>query len=127
MADEPLTFPVIEETAHISRRSIETGRVHVRKHVKTETHTLDVPISATTVEITRIPIEETVSEAPSARLEGDTLIIPVIEEVTVVEKRLVVKEEIHIRQHKTTETRSMNIDLNKEQISIERTSHEKEI
>ena len=38
-----------------------------------------------------------------AWLDGDVLIVPVIEEMLVVEKRLVLKEELHIRKQRRTE------------------------
>jgi stress response protein YsnF len=41
--------------------------------------------------------------APQSRQEGDTLVIPVIEEIAVVVKRLVVTEEVRLR-FVTTET-----------------------
>jgi stress response protein YsnF len=39
-----------------------------------------------------------VETAPEIRTEGDVTILPVVEEVLVVEKRLVLKEELHIRR-----------------------------
>ena len=36
-------------------------------------------------------------------LDGDTVIIPVVEEVLVVEKRLVLKEEVRLKRVRTTE------------------------
>lgn len=42
--------------------------------------------------------------APEIRTEGDVTIVPVLEEVLVVEKRLVLKEELHIRRRVAAET-----------------------
>jgi stress response protein YsnF len=39
-----------------------------------------------------------VETAPEIRTESDVTILPVVEEVLVVEKRLVLKEELHIRR-----------------------------
>jgi stress response protein YsnF len=41
--------------------------------------------------------------APPVREEGDVTIMPVIEEIVVVERQLILKEEIHIRQVHATE------------------------
>jgi hypothetical protein len=41
-------------------------------------------------------IDRGVDVAPEVRVEGNVTIIPVLEEVLVVEKRLVLKEKLHI-------------------------------
>ena len=54
------------------------------------------------------------------REEGDTTIIPVIEEVLVVEKRLFLKEEIRIRRTQTTQLHEETVTLRREEVVIER-------
>ncbi len=44
-----------------------------------------------------MPVGRVVDEAPAARAEGDTTIIPVVEERLVVVKQLFLVEEIHVR------------------------------
>ena len=61
--------------------------------------------SEETVEVTRVPIDKVVETAPEIRTDGDVTIVPVLEEVLVVEKRLVLKEELHIRRRVETEDR----------------------
>ncbi len=46
--------------------------------------------------IERVKVERLILEPVSQRQEGDTLILPVVEEVLVVEKRLMLREEIRI-------------------------------
>ena len=55
------------------------------------------------VEIECVPIFRLVEAAPAVREEGDTTIIPVVEEVVVVERRLMLKDEVRLRRIKTTE------------------------
>ena len=55
------------------------------------------------VEIERVQIDREVSSAPDIRTEGDLTIVPVLEEILVVEKRLVLREEIRIRRITRTE------------------------
>ena len=45
-----------------------------------------------------MPIDRQVDVAPKIRIEGDLTIVPVLEEILVVEKRLILKEEVHIRR-----------------------------
>jgi stress response protein YsnF len=58
---------------------------------------------------------------PSVRQEGDVTIIPVVEEILVVERRLVLKEEVHIRRIKTTERHQEQIKLRRQEATVSRT------
>jgi stress response protein YsnF len=51
--------------------------------------------------------------------------VPVLEEVLVVEKRLVLKEELHIRRRATTETVEVPITLRKQRAVVERIDPDK--
>ena len=72
------------------------------------------------VEVTRVPVNREIDTAPSIRTEGDVTIIPVVEEVIVVEKRLVLKEEIHLRRTVTREDVAVPVKLRKQRAIIER-------
>jgi stress response protein YsnF len=62
-----------------------------------------------------------VVDAPSAiRQEGDTIIVPVLEEIMVVEKRLLLKEEIHIRCQEVMQHVSQPVRLRSKEVSLER-------
>jgi stress response protein YsnF len=65
-------------------------------------------------------VDRVVSEAPAVRTEGDVTIVPVLEEVLFVEKRLVLKEELHIRRTATTETVEVPVTLRRQRAVIER-------
>jgi stress response protein YsnF len=77
------------------------------------------------VEVTRVPIDRMVETAPEIRTEGDVTILPVVEEVLVVEKRLVLKEEVHIRRRVTTETAEVPVTLRKQRVEVERIDPDK--
>ncbi|MDZ4799481.1 MAG: DUF2382 domain-containing protein [Bryobacteraceae bacterium] len=50
------------------------------------------------VGIDRVAVNQIVDELPTNRQEGDILIIPVVEEILVVQKRYMIKEEIRINR-----------------------------
>ena len=58
--------------------------------------------------------------APQIRTEDEVTIIPVLEEVLVVEKRLMLKREIRIRKRATSETVEIPVTLRKQQAKVER-------
>lgn len=74
------------------------------------------------VVVKHVPVDQIVSlaEVPNTRYEGETLIVPILEEVLVVERRLRVKEEIHIIKKKREERHSEPVFLKLEEVSIER-------
>lgn len=71
-------------------------------------------------QVTRVPVDRIVEIAPEIRTEGDLTIVSVLEEVLVVEKRLVLKEELHIRRRAATETAEVPVTLRKQRAVVER-------
>lgn len=51
-------------------------------------------------DVERIPIKRIIDEPAEIRHEGDTLIVPLMEEVLVVEKKLMLREELHIKRRR---------------------------
>ena len=92
----------MEETATVGKRQVETETETGRVRVQTVTDTLEelarADVQRETVEVTRVPVDRMIESAPEIRTEGDVTILPVVEEVLVFEKRLVLKEELHIRR-----------------------------
>jgi stress response protein YsnF len=106
--------------ATVGKQQVITGKVRVRTVTDTAEELARATLQSDTVEIIRVPIDKVVETAPGIRTEGDVTIVPVIEEVLVVEKRLVLKEELHIRCHATTETVEVPITLRKQRVIMER-------
>jgi uncharacterized protein (TIGR02271 family) len=71
------------------------------------------------VTVERITLGQPIDAVIAPRQEGDTLIIPVLEEMLVVEKRLVLKEEIRITKRRVEETEQARILLREEHVDIE--------
>ncbi len=117
---EVAAIPLVEERVKIAKRQVESGRFRIHVSVEERQEDVAVDLASEEVEIERVPVNKAVTQVPSVRLEGTTTIIPVVEEVVVVEKRLFVVEEIHVRRKSTTETRSIPVTLKSEQVRIER-------
>ena len=114
------TVPVVEETAEVRKVDVDQGGWRVVKRVSTETQVVDEELQSENVEIERRPIGQPVVIAPQTRYEGDTLVVPVLEEVLVTEKRLVLVEEIRITRVSRTHRQPQTVTLRKDQIEIER-------
>ena len=122
---ETVTIPVVEETARIEKQAVETGRVRVRTETEVLDQVLRESLRSDTVGVTRVTINRTLAEgeaAPVARDEDGVTIIPVLEEILVVEKRLVLREEVHIRRTSADENVEVPVTLRRQRAVAERVS-----
>jgi len=113
-------IPVIHEQATVSKRVVETGRVRIAKHVREYEEVVDVPHYQEEVTIERVPVNQQVDATPEIRREGDTTIIPVVEERYVVEKRLFVVEELHVKRERHERHNPQTVRVLKEHVEVER-------
>ena len=117
---DTLVIPIVEEEARIAKRQVASGRVIVKTTVDTEERILKEMLSLETVEVERIPVNRVVDTVPQIRTDGDVTIIPVFEERLVVEKQLVLVEEVRIRRTASVENVEVPITLRKERAAVER-------
>ena len=118
--EEVAAIPLVEERLAIEKRQVETGRVRVRVEVDEREEMVSAELRRDEVEVERVPMNIPVREIPSVRLEGSTTIIPVVEEVVVVEKRLVLVEEIHLRRKSSSTTHEIPTTVRSERAVIDR-------
>src|SRR4051812_43335584 len=80
------TIPVVEEDVAVEKHRVVTGRVRVRTVTETVDDIAHATLEEQNIEVRRVPVERIVEAPPSVRTEGNVTIIPVLEEVLVVEK-----------------------------------------
>ncbi len=95
---EAIAIPLLGEEASVSRRTVDAGEVRVATVTRERAQLVDVDLTSERFEIEHVPINRTVEAVPPVRTKGDLAIMPVVEEIVVVERRLALKEEIHIRR-----------------------------
>ena len=117
---EQATVALVEESVALTKERVATGRVEVRTLTDTIEKTLRASLDRETVEVTRVPIDREVGTAPPIRTEGDVTIVPVLEEILVVEKRLMLREEVHIRRVRTIDTIETPVTLRRQRAVVER-------
>ncbi|MCJ2118441.1 YsnF/AvaK domain-containing protein [Methylobacterium sp. J-001] len=124
---EEAVLPLIAETAGIEKRAVETGRVRVTTRTETVEEVLRETLRSDMVGVTRVAINRTLAEGeapPVVREANGVTIIPILEEILVVEKRLVLREEVHVRQTTAGEGVEMPVTLRRQHAVIERVSPE---
>jgi uncharacterized protein (TIGR02271 family) len=115
------TVPLFEERARIDKRSATTGKVRVVTHTETVEELVRAVLEGEEADVFTVELDQSVSgPAPRLRTEEGVTIIPVLEEVLIVEKRLVLKREIHIRKRSTLETVEIPVSLRKQRAKVER-------
>jgi uncharacterized protein (TIGR02271 family) len=117
---EQRVVPVVEERLNVERRAVETGRVRITKSVHEREEMVDLPLVREEVHVERVPINRYVDAPVAVRHDGDTMIVPLVEEVLVVEKRLVLREEIHITKQRSEARNPQSVTLQREEAIVER-------
>jgi len=117
--DETETVQLAEERLVARKELEEAGRVRIRKELEEVPRRLEVDAYYEDVEIEHVPIGRIVKDQEQAREEDGVYIVPVYEEQLVVVKRLLLKEEIHIRRHGAIEKRLFEDTVRRERLVIE--------
>jgi len=121
-ASERLVVPLIEESLVVDKRVVDQGGYRIVKRVEVREEVVDEPLLAHKVHVERRAIGRLLPsmEAPASRQEGDTLIVSIVEEVLVTEKRLMLKEELHITRSQAITHHEQTFSLRSEHVVIER-------
>jgi uncharacterized protein (TIGR02271 family) len=113
----------IEEELKVGTRERKAGAVRVRKRVRTDHERIVVPKKRVEVTVERVPVEGQAVSAEKGTAEPeireDEIVVPVIEEEIVVEKRPVVKEEVRIRKEVVESSEVVEEDVRREEIDVD--------
>jgi stress response protein YsnF len=121
-AAEPteVVIPLVEEILQVGKRAVEAGRVRVSVTTGTAEEIVHQTLRSRRADVERIAYGHEVQDVPQTREEDGVLIIPVVEEILVVEKRLVLKEEIRLRFVDTEDTVEQTVERRVQHATVER-------
>jgi uncharacterized protein (TIGR02271 family) len=114
--EDELRVQRTEEELAAGTREREAGQLKVRKRVRTDRETIEVPTRHEEVSVERVPVE---GEASEAQIGEDEVVVPVTEEEVVVGKRAVAKEEVRIRKDVVEDTETVEEDVRREEVEVE--------
>jgi uncharacterized protein (TIGR02271 family) len=114
--DNELRVQRTEEELAAGTREREAGELRIKKNVRTDRESVEVPTRHEEVSVERIPLS---GEASEAEIGDDEVTMPVTEEEVVVSKRPVVKEEVRIRKDVVEDTQIVEEDVRREEIDVE--------
>jgi len=118
--EDQVVLPVVQEELDVEKHTVESGRIRVNKRVETTESVIDEPLLVQSYDIERTAVNRIVEEAPTPRYDGDTLVLPILEEVLVVEKRLILREEVRITPKREQVRDPQTHTLRREHVEVER-------
>ena len=115
------TISLLEEELHLGKTEVVTDHVHVRTSVEHRNLVIEDSLLRGDLSIERVAVELMVTASPEPRYEGDTLIVSVVEERLVIEKRLFVVEELRIARTSSSVPVSISETVRVMHATVERT------
>ena len=97
------TIPLYEEQVAVTKKAVISDRVRVSTSVEERSILVEEDLERGGLHVERVAVDRPVQSAPDPRQDGDTLIVSIVEERLVVEKRLFVVEEVRLTRTSTTE------------------------
>ncbi|ADI14712.1 YsnF/AvaK domain-containing protein [Truepera radiovictrix] len=119
-AGETQVLQLAAEVLKVGKRQVERGRVRIRTRVVETEETVDEPLVREEVDVERVQVERLVEQPEGVRQEGDVTVIPLYEEVLVLEKRLMLTEELRVRKKRTERRNPQRVTLRREEAVVER-------
>lgn len=109
-----------EEKLTVTREKVLDSHVTIRRQTTTHNEPVSLMLRRENVEVTHVPKNERIASMPEIREEGGVLIVPVVEEEVEVIRRLVLKEELHIRRTEEQVPWEESVPLRKQHVEIDR-------
>lgn len=94
---------LVKETLRVDTRTVETGRVRVRTVVDEEPVVVRATLSGNYVTVDRVAMDRVVDAAPPPREVDGVMVVSVVEERLRVVRELVLVEEVHMRNVRTSD------------------------
>lgn len=113
------TLELRAEELEVRKRDVERGRVRIDKRIEHVPFAEDIDVEMDVVEVQRVPLSAEYDAPPENRYEGDTLIIPVVEEVLVITRRYRVIEEVHVTTRREIHTERIEDELRREVLNVD--------
>ncbi len=105
-----------EEQVNVGTEKVETGRVRLRKHVVTDTKTVEVPVEREEFVVERTPATGTATDAP---LGEDEVEVSISEERPVVNKETVASEDVRVGTRTVQDTEKVATDVAHEEVAVD--------
>lgn len=120
LCDSEFVLPLLREEVTVQKEVVETGRVAVARVTREHSELIAEPLTTELVEISRVPIGRQVDTMPAVSDDGETVVIPVVEERLLIERQLILKEEVRVRRVRTSGTHRAIVTLRHHEVAVNR-------
>lgn len=114
-----LRIPLVEERLVASTKPVDLGEVRIHTHVDYHDEVVRQLVTRDDLVIEHVPVNQVVERPLGPRHEGEWLVIPIVKEVLVVQKQLVLQEEVRIRKRQVTEEQEVHEQVRHTRVEIE--------
>ncbi len=114
-----IRIPLATERLNIGKQVVELGELRIHKRVEQIEEVQRVPVTHDELVVERIPMNQPLDAPRQPRTENDVLIIPVMKEVLVVQRQLVLVEEVRVSKRYVTEEHEVREPVRRERIELE--------
>lgn len=119
-AAREIVIPLFEEKLAVSKQIIPTSRVQVSRVTNTREQFVEELLHHEDIAVERVVVDQPVDTVPPIRDDGETIVVPIVEEVLRVERYLVLKEELRVRRVRRTEKYQEGVTLRKQEAVVTR-------
>jgi uncharacterized protein (TIGR02271 family) len=118
-ADDRIRLSLAEETLQARVVERDQGKVLIHKHVETDPVTAQVELHHDDMVIDEVIMDEEATERQEPWYEGDTLMVPVYEEVLVSYTQLILRKVIRVHNRGAVEQVNLTGTVRREVVDIE--------
>jgi stress response protein YsnF len=111
---------VAEERLVLGRRSDETGAVRVRLEIEQHAAPVVLEQAEESVRVERVPVGRAVEARREPWRDGEVTVVPVYAEVEMIERRLVLVEELRLVRSVRRQATTATVPLARQRVVIER-------
>ena len=115
----PRTIPVLKEDAKIVKK-VTSSKVRVHMDSTEAIYVDNVVLRDEHIDVNEVMIDKEVNEFPQITEKDGLIIIPVVKEVEVVVKKIILVKEIHVRKVVTHKEKQVRYTVREEKVQIDR-------
>ncbi len=114
-----IVIPVVEERLQPDTQTVDLGELLIHKRVDGTEEVVAQPVTRDDLVVERVPVNRPLDAPVESRQEGEWLVIPIMREVLVVKKQLMLVEEVRVSKRTITETQEVRETVRHERVELE--------
>lgn len=121
LQDKPdVVLKLAEEQVSLSKEQVVDGRVTVTRSTTEHDEAISTLLRHERVEVEHVPKAQRIEVMPEIREENGVLIVPVVEEEIEIVRKLILREELHIRRIEQQVPFEEVVTLRKQHVKVEK-------